>query len=72
MNKKSKGYLFLNYFNLAERTLKYLEWFKALEFMHDEGVVHLDIKPDNIMATENFDTTNKSNFHIVFIDYGLM
>ena len=50
----------------------------AIDFMHDNGIIHLDLKPDNILLVNNVidgDEVNKSNHSsnesLKIIDFGL-
>ncbi len=40
---------------------------KALEIVHEQGIVHCDIKPNNIIIRRDSDGT----FHLVLIDFGI-
>ena len=64
--------MFLKKFSFEKRVQVWLEWLKSLQKIHDAGYVHLDIKPDNVMTTADFDVLNQDTFHLVFIDFGLM
>jgi serine/threonine protein kinase len=44
-----------------------LNLLKGLKVLHDGGVIHMDIKPSNIVAKENED----SSFTLRYIDFGL-
>lgn len=39
---------------------------EAISYIHEENVVHLDIKPENILVTKN-----RSEHHITLIDFNL-
>ena len=54
-------------FELSEReVIKYmLQIIEGVAFIHKQGIVHLDLKPENIMCI------NKTGSKIKLIDFGL-
>lgn len=54
-------------FELSEReVIKYmLQIIDGVQFIHKQGIVHLDLKPENIMCV------NKTGSKIKLIDFGL-
>lgn len=48
-----------------------LDVFRALAFIHDRGVAHLDIKPDNVMYTSDFPIGSFNYPPAKLIDFGL-
>lgn len=54
-------------FELTEREcIKYMRQISAgVEYIHKQGIVHLDLKPENIMCV------NKTGTSIKLIDFGL-
>lgn len=56
-------------FSIVKRIM--LQTFSALEFMHKHGMVHSDIKPDNIMLTKNYSEINgPDDVEIIVADFG--
>lgn len=68
-SKGTYGYLFRK-LKPVTRVKVYLKMFKALSIMHENNIVHGDIKPDNIMTSSNF--FEGEDIKPVFIDYGIM
>lgn len=54
-------------FELTEREcIKYMKQIsEGVQFIHKQGIVHLDLKPENIMCV------NKTGTRIKLIDFGL-
>ena len=66
----SMGYLLEQYvethdISYAEAISFYMEFLKTIECCHNNGIIHRDIKPDNIMLKQG----NLDDF--VLIDFGL-
>ena len=62
---------FKNYYTESERIGHYIYLLTDIRKFHKQyKMVHLDIKPDNIMLSKNFN--NKNNSRLKLIDYGLM
>lgn len=68
---KGKGLEFKNYFKSQERFKKYLEMFHSLMNLHAAGIVHGDLKPDNLMTNQKFSDPDQENLHIYFVDFGI-
>ena len=56
-------------FELSENKCKLIssQILEALSFMHSQRIVHMDIKPNNVMFTHK----NRDNLHVKIIDFGL-
>ena len=49
-----------------QKTIKYIiEAINIIEFVHDKGIIHRDIKPDNFLLS------NSDNIRLYLIDFGL-
>lgn len=72
LSRKLDKSLFISYKNLIEIIKTLLNIFnkcaKAINFIHKNGYIHNDIKPDNFMFTFNEDS---NEFNIKIIDFGL-
>ena len=66
----NKGREFFKKITKIQRYQHYLKLLKDLSYFHEEDIVHLDIKPDNILSTNIMNKEN--NFELKMIDYGLM
>lgn len=67
-----QGITFKREFNRLERFKMYNDLMKSISILHDNGLVHLDLKPDNLMTNKVRGIFDYSEIFLVLTDFELM